>query len=55
MLFTKEYTQGSIENVHFILSSFQDAAIAVPPPNEWPPIINFSKSNYALLLKPKVS
>ncbi len=55
MLFTKEYTQGSIENVHFILSSFKDAAIAVPPPNEWPPIINFSKSIYALLPNPKVS
>jgi hypothetical protein len=53
-LFTNEYIQGSIENVHFILSSFQEAAIAVAPPNEWPPIINFSKSNYALLLKPKV-
>jgi hypothetical protein len=27
----------------------------VPPPNECPPIINFSKSNCALVLKPKVS
>jgi hypothetical protein len=45
MFFIKEYIQGSIENVHLILSSFHEAAIAVAPPNEWPPITNLSKSN----------